>query len=352
MLSVYDVFAQEFVATLIVFLLLLILITFIVARKNSLSFFAGLGLILVSVFVGPFAYLKRAVTEIAEYRSAQSAESVPPKQTLLYRFFAALQAILVVFAVVLLATGLVSAWNQFVPSKYLRDSIGASEEHLKKLKAELPQLQAEVERMEFLWSTRSDSIVASYNAHRAGIADMTIDEDGKIANRIALLGDTAQQALNEIKNYHAQNASLTEPYQVESIVSEIGDYIQRQSLSSEASEFLAAYNDLWHVKMLARFEPRTLTEDQVKFASFPGFPNRQKRLEYVKTTLPEEEKSLLEMRSALHYDGGALGVQLLVTAIEFLLFLWVAGIVIEWMWLGIEVSANLRKLRENSEGRK
>ncbi len=349
MLSIYDVFAQDPVATMIVFFLLLVLVAYVVARKNSVSVFAGLGLIIVSLFVGPFAYLKRAVLELAEYRSATKSQSVPPKQTLLFRFFAGLQALLVVFAVALLATGLVSAWYQFVPSKYLRDSIGAAEESVKKLNAELPQLTAEVERMETLWSARGDSIVAAYDARRPEIAELPMDAGNKIADRLASFGDTAQQAFNEIKNYHTQNASPSDPYQIESVVSEIGDYIQRQGLSSEATELLSTYNDLWHIKMLAKFDVRALTDEQVRFAAFPGFPNRQKRLEYVKTALPEQEKSLIEMRSALRYDFGALGTQLLVTLVEFLLLIWLVGLIIEWAWLGLEMAGHLRKLRENSE---
>ena len=133
MLGIYDVFASDFTATIIVFLILLVLIAFIVARKNSISVFAGLGLIIVSLFSGPFAYLKKAVLELSEYRAKRKSESVPPKQVLLYRFFVAMQALLVVFAVALLATGLVSAWNQLVPSRMLRDSIGATEDNVKKL---------------------------------------------------------------------------------------------------------------------------------------------------------------------------------------------------------------------------
>ncbi len=352
MLAIYDVFAQDFVATLIVFLLLFILIAFIVARKNSISVFAGLGLIVVSLFVGPFAYLKRAVMDLAEYRTARTTESTPPKQALLYRFFAALQGILVICAVALLATGLVSAWNQFVPSKFLRDSIGATEENMKKLSAELPQLQADVQRMETLWSTSRDSIVAAYSVRRADIVEMPMDAGGKFASQVASLGDTAQQAFNEIMSYHSQNALVSEPYQVESVVSEIADYIQRQNLSSEVAEILSTYNDIWHVKMLAKFDTQALTEDQVKFAAFPEFPRRQKRFEYVKATLPEQEKNLAEMRSEMHYDFGALGGQLLLTAVEFLLLIWLAGLIIEWMWLGLEMSGHLRKLRENSDARR
>ncbi len=348
MLSMYDVFAEDFTATIIVFLVLLIAIAYIVARKRSVSVFSGLLLVLVSLFSSPFVYLKKAILALADYRSNERTDVKQTRQYLLGKLLFALEALLVILSLVLLATGFVSGWNQLVPSKQLRESIGTLEDGLKKLNAELRETEPSVKEMENLWSTRRDSLIRAYNAERNHKAEIMIAQNSELANRISTSGDTAQQALNDIRSYHSQNEYLGEASLYEPVMSEIVSYVQRQNLSPELTTLLLNYNDNWYAQMLSRFDTQTLSEKQLGFAVFPAYHNRQQRLEVVKEMIPAQEKDLEQMRSEVRYNFEAFGLQIVLSLLEFVLFVWLVGLVIEWIGLGVDVAANVQKIQEHS----
>lgn len=347
MQTIIELFLGDFKATIIVFLALLIVIAYLFARKKSVAVLSGLMLIIVSLFYSPFIYFKKAVLGLADYDVKGKSDSVQPKQYLLNKLLFSLQALLVLISIAILAAGFVSGWNQMVPSKQLRETIRASEEELKQLKSELQETEPAVKQMETVWSTRRDSLINAYTKERAHNAETMIAQNQDLASRINASSDTAQQAFSEIRNYHGQNEFLGQPSQYEPLIVEITGYIERQPLSPEVKNLLLKYNDNWYTQMLSRFETAALSESQLRFAAHPSYHNGQQRLDFLKETIPSQEKELAQFRTELKYDFGAFVLQMLFTVIQFILFVWLIGILIESLWLWVDAAANLQKIQEH-----
>lgn len=347
MQNIFDLFAEDLTATLVVFLILFAAIAYFFAREKSVAVFSGIILIALSLFYGPFVYLRKAVLGLGDYSAKRKTEVVQPKQYLLDKLLFLLQALLVIVSIAILAAGIVSGWNQMLPSKELRETISATADELQKLRVELPEMEPAVKQIETVWSTQRDSLIKVYNTERAHIGEMMIAQNNDLATRINSSSDTAQQALSEIKYYHAQNEYLTRPSEYEPVMTEIKNYLDRQSLSPEVKTLLLNYNDNWYAQMLSRFETRALSEGQLRFALQPAYHNRQQRLDYLKETIPSREKELAQFRAELKYNFGALGVQILYTILQFILFVWVVGLVIESLELTVVIAANVQKIQEH-----
>lgn len=343
----FDLLAEDLTATLIVFLILFAAIAYFFARGKSFALLSGLILIIFSLFYSPFVYLKKAVLELAGHSAKRNTEFEQRKLYLLDKLLFLLQALLVILSIAILASGIVSGWNQMVPSKELREVISATGEELQKLKVELQEIEPAVKQIETVWSTQRDSLIKVYNAERAHIGEMMIAQNNDLATQINSSSDTAQQALSEVKYYHGQNEYRTRPSEFEPVMIEIKNYLDRQSLSPEVKTLLLNYNDNWYAQMLSRFETRALSEGELRFAVQPAYHNRQQRLDYVKETIPSREADLAQFRTESKYNFGALGLQIVLTILQFILFVWVIGLVIESLELTVDTAANVQKIQDH-----
>jgi len=347
MQNIFDLLTEDLAPTIIVFLVLFGVIAYFFARGKSIALLSGLILIFLSLFYSPFVYLKKAVLELAGHSAKRKTEVVQPKQYLLAKLLFLLQALLVIVSIAILAAGLVSGWNQMLPSKELRETISATGDELQKLRVELPEMERAVKQIETVWSTQRDSLIKVYNIERAHIGETMIAQNNDLATRINSNSDTAQQALSEIKYYHDQNEYLNRPSEYEPVMTEIKNYLDKQSLSSEVKTLLLNYNDNWYAQMLSRFETQALSESQLRFALQPAYHNRQQRLDYLKETIPSREKELAQFRAELKYNFGALGLQIVYMILEFVLFVWVVGLFIESLELTVDTAANVQKIQEH-----
>lgn len=347
MQNIFGLFAEDLTATLIVFLILFAAIAYFFAREKSVAVFSGVILIALSLFYGPFIYLRKAVLGLADYSAKRKTEFVQTRQYLLNKLLLTLQALLVILSIAILATGFVSGWNQMIPSKELREAVSSTEGDLKRLKSELQEIEPAVKQMETVWSTRRDSLISVYNAERAHRGEKMIAQNIDLANRINAGSDTAQQALSEIRNYYTQNEYLDSPSQYEPLITEAMNYLEKQSFSEETKTLLLTYIDNWYAQMLSRFETRLLSESQLRIAVQATYHIRQQRLDNLKETIPAQEKELVQFRTELRYNFGALGVQILYTILQFILFVWLVGLVIESLELMVNTAANVQKIQEH-----
>lgn len=351
MQSIIELFVEDFTATIAAFIVLLVAIVYLFAGRKSIGVFSGIASTLLSFFSGPFVYLRNVVLAMGEQGFGQKKNSIVTERFLLNRLFFILRALLVVLSVAVLAAGVVSGWHQLIPSRELRETISTSEQELSKHKTEVREAESAVKQMEAVWSAKRDSLTKAYDARRANIAETMMARNYDLASRIDSGGETAQQTLSEIRNYHAQNEYLGAPSQYEPLVTEITGHIDRQSLSSELKALLLTYSDNWFAQMLSRFDTRTLSESQLRFALYPAYHNLQRRLEYLNERIPSEEKGLAQYRAELRYDFGAFGLQLVVTLLGIIIFVWLAGLVIESLSLTLDMATNLEKTRESLERR-
>lgn len=345
--NLFDFFAADLLMTIIVFLVMIAGFAYLFAGKKFTAILSGLIFSVLSLFTSPFVYLKRTMLELVDYSSKGKVDLAETKHYLLNRLVTLLQALLVVLSAMVFAVGLVSAWGQLFPSKALRETIGATEEKLKKLRTEIQETEPAVSQMETVWSSRKDSLVRAYNAERPRTAGIKLAQNNDLAGSSLAISDSGQLILADIKNYHAQNEFMNEPSQFESVYTEIINYIDKQNPSPEMKNLVSSYNDNWYAQMLSRFEPAALSESQLRFVAYPAYHNRQLRLSILKETIPAKERDLEQFRAEEKFNIEAFGLQIVITILVFMVLVWLMGLLIESFRLSVDVAADLHNIREH-----
>ncbi len=344
-----EFFSADLLTTFVVFIVLLAGFAYVFAGKKIIAVLSGLFSIILSVFSSPFIYFKKATVGLDNENAKVKAQAGQARYYLLNKLILVFQALLVILSVAVFAIGFVSAWNQLFPSKALRETIGATEEELKKLKSELQQAEPVVGQMQTVWTTRRDSLVKAYNAERPRKADMLSARNTELAASPIAGSDSAQLVLSDIKSYHAQNDYLTEPSQFEPVFTEITDFIERQGLSPDIKNLVIGYNNNWYTQMLSRFETTALSENQLRFVTYPEYHSRQVRLDVLRETIPVKERDIEQLRSEEKFNVEAFVVYFLITIVLFMLFVWFMGLLIESFRLSVDIATDMKSIREHFE---
>ena len=348
MQNILGTFVANLQATIIVFLVLFTLISYLFARDKFVSMLSGLFRIIISFFYSPFIYVKKAMLSLAEYGIKGETEFIKTKQYLLNKLMISLQAVLVVVSIAVLASSLVSGWNKMLPPKYLRESISGIEEELVKQKAELRELEPNVKLMDTAWNSKRDSLISVYTLERNRKNESLSAENAELSKRISQLGSTIEQSFLQIRNYHSQNESHTIPSQFESVKNEIKNFIDR-AVPQESKELFFKYNDNWYALMLSKLETTNFSEEQLRSAVQPTYSDLKNRLDYLNQTIPSQQKELAQLQAQVKYDIKALFLQLLYGICQFIILVWAVGLFIEALWLGIHVAANVQKIQNDLE---
>jgi hypothetical protein len=347
----FDALSEHFIATVLVFVAFLAILAFVVTGKKSMSLFAGLFWSLLSLFSSPFIYLKRAVLDLASQPSNSTVDSASIKQYLLTKLLFFTQAFMVILSLVILSVGVVSAWNQLVPSKQLRDIITATDKELKELKTAMQEVEPAIKQMETTWTSQREAKIAAYQKDKGQNVEKLRSDYTTLETRISALGDTAQQALNELKNYHAQNEYLEYPTLFETPLEEMSGSVEKQILSANTKFLLHKLTDIWYALMLSRFEISRLDENQLACVAYPEYYSEKKKCDNLKQIIPVREKDLAQLHSEERYNVEGFVIQLLLTLLLVMLVVWIIGLFIESIWLSIDIASNIRKIADKSEKR-
>jgi hypothetical protein len=347
MLFLLETLAENLVAVIIVFLVLFALIVYLFARDNFFSVLYGFFRIIISFFYSPVIYMKKAVLALAEYGIKGEVEFMQTRQYLLNKLMISLQAFLVVISIVVLASSLVSGWNQMLPPKDLSERILSLETELGKEKPELPQVEQNVKRMEDAWLNQHDSLVKAYNIERTGKRETISAENADLANRISQIDSTIHESFIELKNYHSQNEHYSSASQFENIKIEIEDFVNRLGVSEETTGLMLKYNDNWYALMLSTLEISDLSESQLRFVIQPTYNNLRNRLDYLTQTIPTKQEELTRLQAEVKYEIKNFFMEILYGILQFILLVWVMGLLIESLWLAIHIGANVQKIHDN-----
>jgi len=350
MTELIEFFLQNLFESIVVFIILFLLIAYAFARNRFGAMLGGVFRIIASFFYSPFVYLKKAVLALAEYGQKGEAEFLETRQYLLNKLLLSFQGALVILSVAVLARGFVTAWSEWLPPKYLREAISELKKQLGQEKKELGQVAPTVEKMESSWAKQRDSLVRVYREERSNKAARLTTENQELVNRFASFDERVRQVFESIRQYHAQNeyhrqAAIFENVRDNVRLYYINPYLQEQ----EPKDLLNRYNDNWYAVMLAKLELSNFSERQLRSAIQPTYEALKTKLNELNSTIPYREEQLSQLRAQAKYNFSALFLQIAYTLLQFIIFVWIVGLIIEALWLSVHVAVNVQKLREHFE---
>lgn len=347
MQDIFVTFTENLIAEIIVFLVLFGLIAYLLARDKFVSLLYGFFRVIISFFYSPFIYMKKAVLSLAEYGTKGEGEFIKTKQYLLNKLMLSLQAVLVVLSIALLASSLVSGWNQMLPPKDLRVAISNLEEELGKEETELQQIEPNVKQMDAAWSNQRDSLIGAYNLEHARKNQAALAENADLADHISRLGAAVEQSFLQVRNYYSQNESFDRAFQFERVKTDVKDFIDRLGAPQEAKELMLKYNDNWYALMLSKLETSNFSEAQLRSVVQSTYSNLKDRMDYINRATPYQQQELTRLQAQVKYDIKALFFQFLYGVFQFILLVWAVGLTIEALWIAIHVAANVQMIQDN-----
>jgi hypothetical protein len=332
---------EYLVAFLVVFVLLFIIFSYFFTGKKLIDTIRGFFLVIASVFYSPLVYFQKSLIAVAHFRLKEAAENQGARQYLLVRFLTSLQALLAIIVVGMIASGGIKAWDSLLPPKYAREESARLEKALESLDAEFAKLGPEVSAMENKWTSNKQELINTYRKEQEAKSTKASNDNSSLEQEITNAG--AAPYFLPIKRYLEQNQYSLARY--DNIKREALEYIKNQDAPAESKRLMSAYLENWHVLMTAKYEQSNFTEEQYRTRIQPEYATKKANLSSIErqiTAIKEQQKSI---QPALKYNTTAFFLLLLGTLLTALILIWSVGLIIELLWLGVDIAGNVNRIR-------
>lgn len=336
-------YAQNFVASVVVFILLFGAIAYALARDRFGPALSGIALVVLSFFRCPFVYLKAAVLTMADYGAKGEAVDSASKQYLLNKLMLSMQAALVMSSIAILTSSIISGWNTLMPSQSLRQSISERNKAVAQKKTDLQTLEPAVKQMEEAWKTQRDVEMGNFTARKTAKINQLEKENIDLATRIN--ADPQIKVLfAKIEEFHARNTGDLTTDELEGIMRNLNNYMNRLRVPDGTKVMMTTYNDNWGLQKRSKIEINNLSEKVVRADIQPTYEAMSGQSVEKKRDLLAQEAELAVFKAMVHYNILGMLFILLSGALKFILLIWLFGLLIETLWSAINVSTNVKEI--------
>jgi hypothetical protein len=340
---------DSLVAFIVLFVILFIIVSYFSTGKKLVDTIRGFFLLIASLVYSPFKYFKKSLMAIAQYRLEEAVENEGARQYLLVRFLTSLQGLLAVIVVAMIAFGGIRAWESFLPPKSVREQNARLEKAVEDLDEGFSKLNLEVTGMETNWTNNKQALLEGYRKEQEAKAAKATSDDSIIDQQITSAG--AMQSFFPIKRYIDQNQSQSSVGRYESIKKEALDYIKSQDAPAESKRLMSTYVENWCIAAVYKYEQANFREEQYRTRIQPDYVTEKANLPNVERQLASAKEQLKNIQPLLKYDITSCVMSLLGTLLAVVVLIWFVGLVIELLWLGVDIAGNvdrIRTLKQNS----
>lgn len=336
---------EHLTATIILFVILANLIAYLFAGKKIGSFYLGALRTLASLFYSPILYLKGSFLDLANFGKKGEKEFADNKQYLLNKFLIFAQLLLVVISVSIISAGIVSAWNAFLPPKYLRDRINEFETSIAEKKNELSTTDSKIQQMDKDWVEKKDQLIINYKNEKKKESLKAVSDNRSLESSISG-NEEISTIFSSIKNYlDVQNgSSYTKKY-------EAINYIERQYISSDGANQLKAYAENWYIIQKVKDDLGNFSEENLRSEIQPDYNSLKQTSLELNGLITRWEADLVSMKAELKYNFTNFILIILSSILVCIITVWVMGIFLELLGLSINMAGDIRRIRSKIDER-
>jgi hypothetical protein len=350
MSELFGVFKQHLVWSLMLWLIVFTAFTAVFARGQLTALTKGLGRLLLSIVASPFIFLRRATSGVLGFTAEEEDEYRKGDQYLLSKAMMVVQALIIVVAIGALAAAVVATWNTLVPPADVRREAREYRPKVDEQRIAASNAAQAVMALDQAWTAKEPAVMEQFrNQRQAAINDAsrdmkhietTIETHGS-GNAKSVLSQIRQRAANATSSRDGARYAKSS---MNSIVSNYWYWLEDWSRNS-----LNQWASLWLEQMNAQIELNQTTAAELRQIEQPEHVRAVARSEAEADTLQSmvrtqehlDEAASLKWKRAALTAGGAF--------VTILLFLWIAGLLVEGGWLAIRVAGDVRRLRESAE---
>lgn len=190
-----------------VFVVLFVTITFLLAREQFTAMLRGLGRIIGSFFYSPFVYLRKAIRGLADYGRQGEKELVRTEQYLLHKLLLTLSAGSILIAVAILSVGMVLGAGQAQQWIAVRKAIKVQQQILETNQADLTSLTRQINQLDSVWTNHREVLLSAYEAERRQKADAARAENQALIKQLSQAAQSDRSILYIFDNMQYYYAS-------------------------------------------------------------------------------------------------------------------------------------------------
>ena len=293
-----------------------------------------------SVFVGPFHYLRKTITELSLGDANPRLHNVA--HYLLRRLLTAVQVGLLLSIFIGAGLALASAVEALLPPLSQRQDLASQRDQLAKTEASLMQDTSTVAAQDSYWNDRHDELIRQAQQREAQKkADL---QAALSADEAAVKSQEGTQALKTLRNYLATRGTEA------GAVGDAKSFVSRMPLNESETAAMVSYCDHWQeLKSLSNRGP--ITPDEVRAEVQKDHATLVQRVTDEKAQIPNLQSKVNQLQNEVNdnYHPGAFVWILISSFLVFISYVWAAGTCIEIFSIALYLSNDVKQIRTRCE---
>jgi|GEM_PF-4569273 len=331
---------------LVIAIVLLVLFTFIFTKGKAGKTFFGMLKVLGFIFSSPFIYYKKCFINLGDVGERRS-EDIENNQYLLNKLLLVLEVFLILLSVMYLSHGVIVSWNGFLPPEYLRNYISQTEKYIDNTKTQIDSLQNLTKKYDNTWAQQKDKLISDYKNQQQINMKNASDNNAQIERQYA-----TTPLFITLRNYLMQNINITDTYTLNQINQNSTNWLNSNVYDPNLRSTLFNYLSNWRIIKEANNAINNVSESEIRSRVQPDYEGLSSQLTSLSMDIQNSTQNLISLRQQAKYDFAFFAENLGITLLTFLFYIWVIGLVIELMFLGVDLASNVKRIRTNSENKK
>lgn len=340
MVEYLNFFGISLTWTIIIALLILAGFTYLFHRHTFLQTFFGLLRIIASIFYSPIIYFKKLFDSVNTFGLKGEKEYEESNQYLLNKFLIIIKGFWIIVGVLILASGIISSWNSFLPPEYLRTQISQYEDYIYGVDSSFEASKQKYDGLESVWSQQSAQLINNYKSEiRIKISDAQ-KEMNSVKNSYS-----NNEVFNSVSVYIAENENTDSNDYLNYYKNQAVSYIDYNMPDENAKTDLKKYVENWYLQKTESINLANSSDESIRNQIQPEYANLKSEVDNYNNQKTSLESELESLKNEAKYNVESLFWGLLQTVVTFILFLWFMGLFTEMVFLVVDMAGNIKHIR-------
>lgn len=326
--------------TVIIALLILAGFTYLFHKQSFLQTLLGLLRIIASIFYSPIIYFKKLFDSVNTFGKKGEKEYEESNQYLLNKFLIIIKGFWIIVGVLILASGIISSWNSFLPPEYLRNQISEYEDYIQKADSSFESSKQKYEELESAWSQQSAQLINNYKSEiQKKISDAQKEMNG--------IKNTYQnnEVFDAISRYISENENTDSDYYLEYYKNQSISYAENNEYDENIKLQLKKYVESWYLQKMESKNLANASDEYIRNQIQPEYENLKSEVDNYNNQKASLESELESLKKEASYNFESLLWGLLQTILTFIMFLWFMGLFTEMIFLVVDMAGNIKHIR-------
>jgi len=252
---------------------------------------------------------------------------------------------LIILSISVVSSGIITGWNSFLPSKYLREQAAELEQMIDETNSKLSEISSQISKFEENWDENKTTVIKEAKDRRNKTISDLKGINKQLDSMIPIDASTIV-VFNNLKTYLENNSSITGERDIREVDNNATRYVNNEySITEESRTQLRSYINNWIRIKNTTIELGGLTDEVIRYEYQPEYANLKSSLDSYQYAINSQTENLKSINDQMTYDFGAFLEIIPLSILLFIVIIWVVGGFIELLNLNVDLAGNVNKLR-------